>query len=222
MTSTITIFLDAMILRFAVAEEPAITKQTMRWGDRDITLDVSATVPRPRLQGWIQYEIDCLPRIAEFVRCGQLEPCINNELRLEVACLKFGGLVVSELSVFHGIRFRSLNDPFPYSRVVASALHSSTEVDDMRESVFASDFDRRFNDIKQAAGGNKNADAFHILSAERAAVDYFVTTDKALINSLRNQRQVQLALKLVYPSELLRDLCGWPPNPALKSDMHWG
>jgi hypothetical protein len=215
MTSMITIFLDAMILRFAVAEEPATTKQTIRWGDCDVTLDISTTAPRTRLEGWIQYEIDCLPQIAELVRCGQLEPCINNELRLEVACLKFGGLVASELSVFHGIRFRALHNPFPYSRIVASAHHSSKELDDMRESVFASDFDRRFNDIKQAAGGNKNADAFHILSAERAAVDYFVTTDKALINSLRNQQRVQLALKLVYPSELLHDVCGWPPNPSL-------
>lgn len=205
MTSAITIFLDAMILRYAIADEPATTKQTVRWGDRNFNLNVASTTPRPRREDWIQDEIDCLPQVAEFVRCGQLELCINNELRWEVANLKFGGLVYSELSVFHGIQARTLPDPFPYSRIVASAYHTNEELDKLREAIFATDYDQRFCDIKQAAGGNKNADAFHILSAECASVDYFVTADKKLINSLRNQRKVQLSVKVVYPTELLRE-----------------
>jgi predicted nucleic acid-binding protein len=116
--------------------------------------------------------------------------------------------VASELSVFHGIRFRTLRDPFPYSRIVASAHHTSEELDKLRDSIFATDIDSRFNEIKWAAGGNKNDDAFHILSAERASVDYFVTSDKKLINSLRNQQRIKLAVKVVYPSELLRDVRG--------------
>jgi hypothetical protein len=158
-------------------------------------------------------EIDCIPQLAELIRLGRFEPYINTEVDFEFAWLE---LISSELSFFHGVSLRKLLDPFSYSRIVASSYHTGKELDELREHVFAADFDQRFNEIKQAAGGNKNADAFHILSAERAGVEYFVTVDRKLINSLRHQRRVQLGVKVVYPSELLHEACDWPLNPALR------
>jgi hypothetical protein len=219
-SSSSTIFLDAQVLRFAVFEKPAMTKQTVRWGDLTITQDVAGVpVPsRTRREGneaLLQYEIDCIPKLAELTRLGRFEPYINTEVDFEIAWLDLGALINTELSFFHGITLRKVPDPFPYGRIVASSHHTVKELDELRQHIFATDFDERFNEIKQAAGGNKNADAFHILSAERAGLEYFVTVDKKLINSLRHQRRVQLSVKVVYPSELLHQACDWPLNPAL-------
>ena len=107
-------------------------------------------------------------------------------------------------------------DPGFYSRIVASSYHTGKDLDELRQHLFAADFDQRFNQIKHAAAGNKNADAFHILSAERAGVEYFVTIDKKLINSLRNQQRVQLGVKVVFPSDLLHEASDWPLNPELR------
>ncbi len=204
-----------MILRFAVAEEPSLRKQTVLWGDRDVSADIATTIPRARREDWLQYEIDYLPQIANLIREGRIEACVTAELRLEVACLKFGGLVTTEYSIFHGLHIRALPPPFPYQRIVASAFHTSEELDSLRESVLRTNFDKRFNELKAAVGGNKNADAFHILSAERAGVDYFLSADRRLINSLRNQRAVIPTVKIAYPSEFLHAFSGYPANPGL-------
>jgi hypothetical protein len=145
------IFLDANVLRFAIFEQPALTKQTVRWGNCDITLEVAiAPVPsRARFEGreaWLQYEIDCLPRLGELVRLGRYRPYINTELDFELAWLPFGALISSDLSAFRGVRFWKAPDPFPYSRIVASSSHTRGELDVLREHVFAADFDQRFND----------------------------------------------------------------------------
>src|SRR5207248_592647 len=97
------IFLDTQVLRFAVSEQPAIKKQTVRWGDLTITRDV-ATVPVPsrtRREGneaLLQYEIDSIPQLAELVRLGRFEPYINNEVDFELAWLELGAPIISELS----------------------------------------------------------------------------------------------------------------------------
>jgi hypothetical protein len=184
-----------------------------------ITVDVPANPVSSRAQfegnkAWLQYEINALPRIAELARMGRFELCINTEVDFELAWLP---PVIPELSVFNGLCLRRIPDPFFYGRIVASPYLACKELDDLRQKIFAARFDERFNKIKQAAGGNKNADAFHILSAERAGVEYFVTADKRLINSLRNQRRVQLGVKVVFPSELLHHACDWPLNP----DRDW-
>jgi hypothetical protein len=207
------IFLDANVLQDAVFEKPVITKQTFRlgmpWGD--FTHDVAITVPSyGRREGWLQYEIDCLPRLAEQVRLGRFAPYISTELDFELAESDSGAFVTSALSFFHGISLRKVPDPFRHGRIVASSHQPGKEFSELRNHMFATNIDQRFNEIKQAAGGNKNADAFHILSAERAGVDYFVTVDKKLINSLRNQRHVRLSVKVVFPSELLDETCGEP------------
>ena len=116
----------------------------------------------------LQYEIDCLPKLAELIRLGRFEPYIDTEVDFELAWLDLGALINTELSFFHGITLRKVPDPFPYGHIVASSHHTVKELDELRQHIFATDFDERFNEIKQAAGGNKNADAFHILSAERA------------------------------------------------------
>lgn len=216
LTSLCAVFRDANVLQDAVLEKPVITKQTVRLGKHwgNYTHDVAITVPSyARRKGWIQYEIDSLPRLAELVRLGQFEPYINTELDFELAGSDSGGLVTSELSFFHGISLRKVPDPFCYSRIVASSHHTSKELSELRDQVFATTFDQRFNEIKQAANGNKNDDAFHILSAERAGIEYFVTLDRKLINSLRHNKRFQSGVKVVFPSELLHEACDRPFNP---------
>lgn len=201
-------FLDANVLQDAVFERPVITSQTFRlpWPWGTYTHDIATTIPSyKRCEGWLQQEIDCLPQIAELIRRGRFEAYINTELDFELAEGRSGAFITSELSIFHGISLLRVPAPFRYSRLVGSSSQTSKELRELRDRVFTTNFDQRFSEIKRAAGGTKNVDAFHILSAERARLDYFVTLDKKLINSLRNQRRVQLGLKVLLPSELLRD-----------------
>ena len=218
--SSRSIFLDANILQNAVFEKPVITKRTFRLGEPwgDYTHEVATTVPSyARRKGWLQYEIDSLPRLAELLRAGRFEAYINAELDFELTESDSGAFVTSELSVFHGVALRKVPAPFFYGRIVASSSQTREELSELRDHVFATNCDQRFNEIKRAANGNKNNDAFHILSAERAGIEHFVTLDRKLINSLRHAKNFRSSVKVVFPSELLNAACEFPLNP----DRDW-
>jgi hypothetical protein len=217
MSDPCTIFLDANILQYAFMERLETKKHTIKWGNRATTLDLATTpVPyHPQREEWLQYEVDSLPKIAELVRLGRFELYISTEIDLEA---DFEFAACSELSVFHGIPFRKLLAPFKYGRIIASSSNTQEEIRERRDSLFGTaDLDPRFDEIKRVVGGSKDLDAFHILSAERGGMDYLITADGKLIKSLRQRRRLrfQLAVKVVYPSELLHEVYGWRLNPWL-------
>jgi hypothetical protein len=61
----------------------------------------------------------------------------------------------------------------------------------------------RHGRVPAGMGCDKDADAYHIYSAECARLDYFLTLDKKLIKSVRHQRRLIFSVDVVLPSELV-------------------
>ena len=107
--------------------------------------------------------------------------------------------------LWQGVEIKSVEPPFKYSRIVAGLGLRKKQLTEIRDKVLSACQDKRFKEIAQAIGGNKNDDAYHILSAERAGIEYLVTVDTRLINSVRHS-SIPLSVKVGYPSELVAEL----------------
>jgi len=192
-----------MSIRFGLQQEPSTRAQEVEWAGETYKLEVYAEKPRRKLDGWIQDEIALLPSVVELIKTGLVEPFISHEVRMELANLKFGGLLQSDLGIYHEVEFKMAPDPFPYQRVIASGFDHLAGQDGLNQ-LYASNFDLDFVKLKKELGGNKDGDAFHILTAERAEIEFFLTMDRRLINSFRNQCKSKLNVSPVMPSELIK------------------
>lgn len=69
---------------------------------------------------------------------------------------------------------------------------------DLQEITFSKDIEERAKELKKY--NIKDMDALHIAFAENANIDYFITTDRLLINALK---RADLKLKVVNPVEFV-------------------
>lgn len=204
------VFADTMILKFGVIRRPAIEWRGVRWGPIEQRLPVYTMAPPERaIPEWLKKEVNCLRAVATFALEGRVEIYINDEIRLEVASTKYGSLVSGRESLFYGVKIKTIPPPFEYDRIIVHWQDTRQDIDRHRENILGTKRDQRFNQLKDALGANKNADAFHIYSAEKAGLDYYLTMDRKLINSIRNQRGVTFNIKVLYPSEFVAEIAGY-------------
>ena len=119
------VFFDAMSIRFGLRREPSSRVKEVKWARIICELEVYAEKPRRILDGWIQEEIALLSSVVEMIKNDLIEPFISHEIRMELASLKYGGLLQSDLSIYHEVEFKMAPDPFPYKRIIASGLDHS-------------------------------------------------------------------------------------------------
>ena len=108
-------------------------------------------------------------------------------------------------SPFQGLSSQRLEPPLLYGRVMLSYDDRPGEAHARQKAFFESIRYPRFLEILDRIGGNKHADAYHLWTAEHNRVDFFLTTDQKLINSVRGSR-VDINVEVVAPSELLKEL----------------
>jgi predicted nucleic acid-binding protein len=109
---------------------------------------------------------------------------------------------------FYDAPIEEIDGPFQYSRIA----FDHTKHDYQYE--FLSKVDHpRFKELQRACGAyqgehkplnrNQLLDAFHVLCAESASADYFVTMDGALARVLQDGYEKKTTVNLVAPKELL-------------------
>lgn len=217
------VLVDASVIRHAIEQYPTVVERTVEWGGMNQTRQVHTMKPRKEQKPWLEEQIGALPTIAEAARAGRVKLFLAAELRMEIMNKRNGYLAWSAASVFAGISFDSVPPPFRYSRLVSSYLdrpgdpESDTPGDaDVRWGRFlAETYEKDFTTLKAALGGNKNADALHILTTERAGLDCFLTTDKRLANSAARQRKIPLRVEVLTPTELVGLFASLP-----RDEMH--
>ena len=197
------VFFDTNVLMHAVRREHVACPVLVEWGGRVNTLQVHEIAEKPPRTDWLQEEIDCLPAVAAFVKDETIRPCISTETIMDGMGRGVSRLYESELSIFEGIEFERAGEPeeLGMTRIAFGAGFNPGEV---RKKFLSTNVYARFNELKAAAGGNKDADAFLIWTAESAGIEYFLTTDRKLVNSVRGQRSCVIGTHVLYPSELLK------------------
>lgn len=99
----------------------------------------------------------------------------------------------------HEVSFEQAVPPFYLDRLLVGATALGF---DPLQLALDSAADERFRAIRAAIGKEKAMDAYHLRCAEHASCDYFLTTDKRLVNSIRNQRHLKVVTLPIFPSEL--------------------
>lgn len=198
-----TVYVDANVFQISVTHRPSDVARHVLWGGRLhkwLTRVMTAWHPR---QAWLREQAAALPYVGEQARRGQLRLLTGPEVRCETFFLKHGQLAWTGASTFAGAAVEVVDPPFYLDRVFIAHSDQRGDAAARRDFALSRTDDARFNELKRAAGGNKDADAYHIRCAEHAQADVFLTTDKRLKNSLVNQKLVSLRTTLLYPTELV-------------------
>lgn len=109
-------------------------------------------------------------------------------------------------NLLNGVKIDYIEPPYYHARVLGGLGLSKQQLSRLRDSCFKNCKIARFVKIRAVLGNNKDADAYHIYSAEKARIDYFMTMDKKLVNSVRSQNRVKFVVEILYPSELVQKL----------------
>jgi hypothetical protein len=155
--------------------------------------------------------------------CAAIREIIKRAQRKEIKfCHDFESImeILHTTSVHENIRINSLlgemdtwqviETPFEHRRILGGMLPSgeldtkklATERMESELDIAISQFPR-LREIHESLGKNKKADAYHIWAAEYGKANYFLTVDKALINSARNQKRTHFTAEIVFPSEFI-------------------
>lgn len=150
-----------------------------------------------------------LPLIAKLAARKKIELLTQLE-----SILEFGRLPDTDcpLGRFFGAPITTVNGPKPWYRVIADGRDLKT---DHQFNYLRSHPDQRYKQLQIAVGVKPNAsprrirnqmlDAWHIRCAEEANANYFLTVDYSLIRHLEGHRRFPPTVKVVTPTELLRE-----------------
>jgi len=199
------VLVDTSLLSHAVRLRRAQEARTVEWGGASHPWSAWVLQPKPAEPAWLQEQIDALPRIASFAREGRLQLFTSPELDFELWEGPPDAMRRTPLSLFEGVELHRAPAPFNYTRVVASYMDKKSDAKARRKQFFASLTLPRLNELRGALGANKDADAFHILTAEHALIEVFLTDDRRLLNTVA-QLKVKLGVRVLSPVQLLEVL----------------
>jgi hypothetical protein len=157
----------------------------------------------------LRREVNLLMQIAELSKRGVLELLVHREAIHESWGLPAMG---SPTGPIYGAPITDAEAPIKYGRTL---LHPEYSADNLTKMFLAGIRDKRFKQLAKLTGGyqgndkynlNQMLDAFYIWCAEHNNCDYLLTLDFKLVRVVRNSRRINLAVKLVRPSELLDDI----------------
>lgn len=208
------IFLDTSVLKHSADRliRGRIHEVTRTWGDTPVTMDVTQFVevfPNAKVSRTLADELRYLPFIADLARTGRLRLATHQEVKFE-----FGGLPKTDdpRGRFYGAPIEDGPDPFAYGRIIAgwSRVASVDPQFDFVKGIT----DRRFQQLRRAVGAQESSkhfknqllDAFHILCAETARADFFLTTDLKLIRHVAQHKAYPPTCRVVSPAQLVRTL----------------
>jgi hypothetical protein len=199
------VLFDASVLSHAVRLRRSQQPRTVTWGGKLHEWSATVLQPKPSRTGWLQDQINALPAIAALARAGRIQPFTSPEIVLEVAEGPPDALWRTPASVFEGVPLERAPVPFEYTRVVASYTDKPGDAKMRRHRFFADLKEPRLDQLRRVLGPKKDADAFHILTAERAGLDAFLTDDRRVLNVIARST-FELHVRVVSPVELIKAL----------------
>lgn len=197
-----TAYVDANVLQISVTHRPTDVTRELWWGGRLHTWIAKVMTPWHPRQAWLHEQAAALSYVGEQARRGHVRLVTGPEVRFETFFLKHGRLAWTSASCFAGAGIQIVDPPFYLDRVFIAHDDKRGSAAARRDFALSRTDDQRFNELKKAAGGNKDADAYHIRCAEHAKADFFLTADKRLKNSLLGHKALHLRTTLVFPTEL--------------------
>jgi len=142
----------------------------------------------------------------ELARRGDFTICKESEMIWEIGFTTDLAEAKRRNALLAGIDMKKLDPPFQHSRIIGRTKEEATA--NLQEMLdFSIAHYKRMAEIYRATGADgKKADAYHIWTAEAAGVDFFISLDKKLINSIRHQKRITIKTEVLYPAEVVSRL----------------
>jgi len=193
----------------AASRSPAAFFDTgvLKWGIKS-TREIDARQDPDQKKAWIKAQVRAVGLLVEAARHAKLTIC--HEVESVVEMMHSTNAMASKRinALLAGVSLKGIPSPFEHSRLLAGFGVTKESADKDREEMldFAIANYPRMKEIHEAIGGNKKADAYHIWAAESAGVDFFVSMDEKLVNSVRHQKKIRFRTEILYPAELVNQL----------------
>lgn len=215
--------------------------ETLQWGPHRVSLPVARIQGKKRDAGadWLRAEIVALAGVTESFRAGGLRALTSFELSAErLSGRVSGGGLRGDL--WRDVKLEHVPAPVDRSKLlgsmdlsaITSRVHQARFHRRLRdlasdpnrckkvEHYALSDFELEsiarlpeFDEICKAVSETRLGDAFHLWTAVRNGLDYFLTTDRKFLDAVRGSGlDIDIQTRVVSPSELL-DAQGLPGAP---------
>jgi hypothetical protein len=209
------VFLDTNVLKASLDKLPVFLarREKVTWGDQSFEVDIHEpaffnqnAILAQRNQDQFESTV-ALRYLAAFAKEQKIRLITHNEVLIELWGLpnSTGG------KLLYGAPITKVPGPFPYGRIVFDGTN-----DDHRYSFLSRIEHSRFHELQRICGAyqgakqplNKNqlCDAFHILCAESASANFFLTLDRKLIKSLYARGKKSTSVTPITPKDLLIEL----------------
>ena len=185
--------------------------------------------PHRKLNADQAKQVKWLPLIAHLAKRHRIELLCHFETFWE-----FRSLPKTDDQPLYGARIRHVKNPFEYHRIVAGTENlcplkypklgwAKSRAVECFEKVD----DARFLELQRICGAyqgentgspNQLLDAFHILCAERAGADFFLTCEKKLVRC-SNHPRFGSSVRIVEPQTFVKELV--QARPSLIVDALW-
>lgn len=223
----ISALLDISLMRWMTQSTRQKVPHTLEIQGRVNTSQVARILPREMPRDWRGKEIDRLPEICMLESSGRLALFKSTEsLGEEMAGWQVGQGLPGDL--VSKIRFRYAPSPIERSRLMSLPfkvynskecragffkllLEANTrgQLDNIRQwPLTAFELESveglgRFAEICSCLDESQYTDAWHLWTAERSGIDFFLTLDRRFINVMTRTSRIPLISRPVYPSELV-------------------
>lgn len=212
------VLIDRSIERYSVTHETRMAGKSVRWGPHDFTQQVAQRVHNlPRAdEGFINEQLPYLVSLCKSAKNGNLEFYTSFELQREA--LRQRPCTQGHLGIdfFSGIKTTMVPCPAQQesvSNIVDPIAHFGKD----EQLTFLRGIQHpRFLILRSILGDAQLADAFHLWTAEVAALNVFLTMDKKFLNNVHNRSgAVKSTVSVVDPKELCGQL-GLAPSDIEK------
>jgi len=155
------------------------------------------------IKEWNKTQAHAVRCIIELTRHGDFTICKESEMIWEIGFTTDLAEAKRHNTLLAGIAMKKLDPPFTHSRIIGRTKEEATaNLEEMLD--FGIAHHSRMAEIYRATGADgKKADAYHIWTAEAAGVDFFISLDKKLINSIRHQNKITIKTEVLYPAEVV-------------------
>lgn len=209
-TTMPTVFLDTSALKFGAERviRGRVRPVTRRWGDKTVTIGVTQFLehfPNSYARPELRRELGFLPLMAHLAKIGRIRLVTHIEVLEE-----FWGLPKTDdpRGVFYGAPIERVDGPFEYSRIMYGGPGSQDHQLDFLRHVSHP----RYKQLQVAVGVNEQSgkyknqllDAFHVLCAEAAKAEYFLTLDQKLIRHVEQHKRWPPNTRVLSPRTLVR------------------
>ncbi|MBC7368585.1 MAG: hypothetical protein H7343_17535 [Undibacterium sp.] len=202
MYPSITVFVDTCIFQQGFPYKPGKKAVEINWGGRNFSVETDVYVDKEFPTEKLSQEIKLLSKIAEVTQTGRIELITSELVARELEGAPGNSKPSHPGHIFEHCGVREVRSGLIFQ---IGYGYGFGRIRDQLARSFENYPDRILQEVRKKLGGNRLIDSVHLITAERNAAKYFLTTDQKLIDAFRREPDM-LKIWPVLPSELLRNL----------------